>query len=156
MDGLIKWLRDVLDLDEYLADGKMVKMGWSPARWYAGHKIPGTEQHLVMSQWTRADGQERHDPVAIAAGHGMVSTLALLASPHTVLARVAAHRALLDEHALDEDCFEDPEDPDGDLLWCRRCHDRSRHEQLKWPCPTVRILGAMYADRPGYREEWRP
>jgi hypothetical protein len=25
-----------------------------------------------------------------------------------------------------------------------------------WPCPTVRLLAAIFSDRPGYREEWRP
>lgn len=25
-----------------------------------------------------------------------------------------------------------------------------------WPCPTMRSLALPYADRPGYREEWRP
>lgn len=25
-----------------------------------------------------------------------------------------------------------------------------------WPCPTARLLALPYADRPGYREEWRP
>lgn len=25
-----------------------------------------------------------------------------------------------------------------------------------WPCETLRILASVYADRPDYREEWRP
>lgn len=25
-----------------------------------------------------------------------------------------------------------------------------------WPCETLRLLALPYADRPGYREEWRP
>lgn len=25
-----------------------------------------------------------------------------------------------------------------------------------WPCPTLRLLALPYADRPGFREEWRP
>jgi hypothetical protein len=25
-----------------------------------------------------------------------------------------------------------------------------------YPCPTVRLLAQPYADRPGYRDEWRP
>ena len=25
-----------------------------------------------------------------------------------------------------------------------------------WPCPTMRALALPYADRSGYREEWRP
>lgn len=27
---------------------------------------------------------------------------------------------------------------------------------LGWPCPTLRALALPYADRPGYRAEWRP
>lgn len=33
---------------------------------------------------------------------------------------------------------------------CASC----RHES--WPCLTVRLLALPYADRPGFRAEWRP
>jgi hypothetical protein len=26
---------------------------------------------------------------------------------------------------------------------------------IPWPCPTLRLLAAVYADHPDYREEWR-
>jgi hypothetical protein len=29
-------------------------------------------------------------------------------------------------------------------------------EHMHSPCPTLRFLALPYADRPGYREEWRP
>jgi hypothetical protein len=32
---------------------------------------------------------------------------------------------------------------------CRDCVD-------VWPCATVRLLAAIFSDRPGFREEWRP
>lgn len=28
-------------------------------------------------------------------------------------------------------------------------------DQVAWPCQTVLLLASLYADRPGFREEWR-
>jgi hypothetical protein len=37
------------------------------------------------------------------------------------------------------------------------CSDDARSEWgADWPCLTLRLLALPYADRPGYREEWRP
>jgi hypothetical protein len=35
---------------------------------------------------------------------------------------------------------------------CRVCD----HFPAQYPCPTLRLLALPYADRPGYRDEWRP
>ena len=56
--------------------------------------------------------------------------------PTRVLAEVEANRRILDLHRQD-----------GAL--CEHC-------DAHWPCPTVRLVGLPYADRDGYREEWRP
>lgn len=39
---------------------------------------------------------------------------------------------------------------------CRSCEANYQFPELSWPCPTLRLLALPYADRPGYREEWRP
>jgi Family of unknown function (DUF6221) len=67
-------------------------------------------------------------------------------TPARVLREVAAKRAILGEHR--------PE-PDGGGYYCTCCEDhRDDADYIEWPCPTVRALAAVYADRPGWREEW--
>lgn len=39
---------------------------------------------------------------------------------------------------------------------CRSCEPNLHLPELSWPCPTLRLLALPYADRPGYREEWKP
>lgn len=41
---------------------------------------------------------------------------------------------------------------------CENCDWDERYGEVlgdEGPCPTVRILAAVYADHPDYREEWR-
>lgn len=45
--------------------------------------------------------------------------------------------------------------------YCRRCTMGGEYTDItkgprEDPCATLRILGAIYADHPDYREEWRP
>lgn len=40
----------------------------------------------------------------------------------------------------------------NDGLWSAPDQD----QDVMSPCPTLRLLALPYADRPGYREEWRP
>lgn len=39
---------------------------------------------------------------------------------------------------------------------CRSCEPDHQFPEGSWPCPTLRLLALPYADRPGYREDWRP
>ncbi len=59
--------------------------------------------------------------------------------PAWVLADVAVKRAILDEHRCDN----------GDSAVCGRC------TPAPYPCRTVKLLGALYAHRPGFQEAWR-
>lgn len=67
------------------------------------------------------------------------------------LADIDAKRRILDEHAVIEP-------PYGWAGWCSRCVDGDEvwDAATKSPCPTVRLLALPYADRPGYRPEWKP
>lgn len=65
-----------------------------------------------------------------------------------ILAQIAGHRALLAEHLVAH--------TGTSYQHCIRCADHEAHDALRGPCRTVRVLGAIYSDRPGYREEWRP
>jgi hypothetical protein len=64
-----------------------------------------------------------------------------------VLADIAAKRRIMDLHR--------PVDSvDGTV--CVTCREPDYPDEANWlhPCPTLRELGSVYADRPGYREEW--
>jgi len=87
-------------------------------------------------RWLYAGGENGHDARHIAAW-----------DPARVLAECEAKRQILEYH--------EPETlPDGiptyDPPRCDSCTN------CELPCPTLRLLAVPYADRAGYREEWRP
>jgi hypothetical protein len=47
-------------------------------------------------------------------------------------------------------------DADEGSRECYSCSDKRGDDIEPYPCPTVRLLALPYADRPGYRDEWRP
>ena len=75
---------------------------------------------------------------------------ALVWDPARVLAEIAAKRAIIDAH---------PNVNDGDCGTCVRAgwgyptHGGSTIEH--WPCPTLRLLAAPFADHPDFDESWR-
>jgi hypothetical protein len=68
-----------------------------------------------------------------------------------VLREIDAKRQILDEHELV------PTAP-GKEPGCAVCVATPSWgpEVVSGPCTTLRLLALPYADRPGYREEWRP
>lgn len=70
-----------------------------------------------------------------------------LYAPPWIPADIAAKRAILDLHAEAMGT-----DFHGNCpgTWVGYSDDPAE------PCPTLRLLASAYADRPGYREEWRP
>jgi hypothetical protein len=74
-------------------------------------------------------------------------------------------RRLLDLHALvHRNVYwldEDGEEGTDEIPVCGHCvprHSYLPHRDAvpEGPCVTIRSLALSYADRPGYREEWRP
>lgn len=69
-----------------------------------------------------------------------------------VLREVAAKRAILDRHSPHETAFNG--------LACNWCSedvdDRPQLAKERWPCPDVLSLAAVWSDRPGYRDDWKP
>lgn len=137
---LVAWLREQIDAEE--RDALLIPgAGYQPARWTA-HRVPGGE-------WSEI---RQHD-LPGGAGEGVweeVSTAGLMVwgrnedehvtrwSPSRIVAEVAAKRRLVDLHDFD-----------------------GAHECLGYTgptaiCMTLRLLALPYADRPGYRADWRP
>ncbi len=67
--------------------------------------------------------------------------------PARVLREIDTKRQLLALHHQLEDAEEM-------LDFCATCDVTGKYREH--PCTTLRLLALPYADRPGYREEWRP
>ncbi len=65
-----------------------------------------------------------------------------LHDPERVLRDVAAHRAILDRHRRTVHFDQ--------VLMCRKCGNSIA------PCGDIRLIAAVYADRPGYDPDWAP
>ena len=110
--------------------------------------------------------QEARDATLHTPWAGPVITQHMtLNNPTVVLAWIAADRQILALHAARpirrtrrEEASGRPLRP-GDLrVVCDECSgdDDPYIDQVAYPCETVRLLALPYADRVGYREEWRP
>jgi hypothetical protein len=64
------------------------------------------------------------------------------------LAEVDTNRRILDLHHETELESEPDHEPMG--AGCAECG------HFDWPCETISLLTLLYADREGYRDEWRP
>jgi hypothetical protein len=64
--------------------------------------------------------------------------------PTRVLAEVAAKKAIIDTHRRQAD------------RWCVTCDVPGDYQGPPHGCTTLRLLTAVYADHPDYREEWKP
>jgi uncharacterized protein DUF6221 len=137
------WLSKILDAEEAMADdGLATRYGCTPTSWYIGEKIPGTEQYLIMAGRILADKRPDHNAIGIAGSHHLAALL-VHRDPKSALARVAADRLILEDYDEAVRRYADNRTPlcEG---W--------RHAALM----AVARVASAYADRPGYREEWRP
>lgn len=146
---LAAWLTQIWDEEERLAKAAM-----SPARRYlaADSGVWGTFHGGGIEDAASGDvivydeGTPTSEQADFIAAH----------DPASVLARIAADRKILAEHAASggkcRTCCGEPymeEFWDGEtetVEWNRA--------DLAWPCPTVLLLASPYADRPGFRSEW--
>ncbi|QDG65805.1 hypothetical protein NIBR502772_05890 [Pseudarthrobacter sp. NIBRBAC000502772] len=73
-------------------------------------------------------------------------------TPSAVLAECAAKRAILKEHEIDLHMSQP---------YCDTCAEWWASElgegppPVKFPCPTIRALAAVYKDHPDYQKEWK-
>ncbi|GAA4687922.1 DUF6221 family protein [Streptomyces youssoufiensis] len=138
MDDLVRWLGEQLDEDEAAARAA------GGTAWHWEHSVGD-----MCDDRTCPYGELTTDEAVIMQVHGFdvrqddrqVADHVARHDPARVLREIDAKRRILAEHALNG--------------WvCTTC-DNGEVEQV-FPCPTLRLLALPYADRPGYREEWRP
>jgi hypothetical protein len=143
MDELVRWLGEQLDEDERIA--KAATAGpWRQHDTHLGQYghtatvLSGDRNETDLRAWLPSMSQESWDEA-----RNVWADAAHIAEwdPERVLREIDAKRKIVAEHALNG--------------WvCNTC-DNGEAEQV-FPCPTLRLLALPYADRPGYREEWRP
>jgi uncharacterized protein DUF6221 len=70
-------------------------------------------------------------------------------NPRRVLAECDTKRRIIAEHEV----MERPRR----CRACGACPDCAWDEHPEdWPCETLRLMAAVYSDRPGYRDSWAP
>lgn len=138
MTGLLVWLREQLNEDERVAlaatpgPWKAVPVvygppdqGWGEPAYY---EVQNTDGASVVDHQTHEGGGAGKDDAIHIARH----------DPARVLRQVAAMRKMLELHApiTEHECV---------TCYC---------SYVTYPCPTVLALAEIYADRPGYHDEW--
>ncbi|MFI1677035.1 DUF6221 family protein [Streptomyces sp. NPDC020607] len=148
MDDLVQWYGEQLDEDERIAREaggaaweELPVSGWV-------HTSP-----LPASEW-QPPGYDHH----VASVPLPVDRVHIVQwDPARVLREIDANRRRLERHAPQPMVGRDSDenDPSTYVLGCPTCQVDVVSEG-DWPCEEVRDMLISYADRPGYREEWRP
>lgn len=139
MDDLVQWLR--------------TQFNWDAA-------VARCACHLDEGQWQQDDPQRFQGRIMDDRGETVVKDEGMLSEqrarhvalhdPSRVLREIDAKRRIVE-------CHEPWTASNGDTI-CGRCgreHIDGRPGG-HYPCQTLRLLALPYADRAGYREEWRP
>ncbi|MFI9344912.1 DUF6221 family protein [Streptomyces sp. NPDC052773] len=144
MDELVQWLRAQLGEDERIA------LAAPSGPWAAdasGSIAAADGGRVVPSVGGALDGRAIRWPEGPVVGHLVAH------DPARVLREIDAKRQVLGEHL--------PRKPKGRPNMERHCLSCTTAQA--WDdtagesnCLTLRLLALPYADRSGYREEWRP
>lgn len=137
MDDLLRWLGEQLDADAVRAMEAADELG-ADWRYDDGRVLADREGDMVA-----AGSQD-----FLEAGRGRFIAEH---DPARVLREIDAKQKTMNLH------LPQPEPFSNTQKGCTVCsHEKRSDWRADWPCPTLRLLALPYADRPGYREEWRP
>ncbi|MEV8124801.1 DUF6221 family protein [Streptomyces sp. NPDC085944] len=168
MDDLVHWLRAQLDDDERIARAASgATVVGEPGAWEAAplgdewEVSSGEDEELLVALrpglprppdvmsglWGAvvSHRQDEADPDADSPTHAFEH--AARHDPARVLREINAKRQLFAIHRSEPNPDWDRPGVDGRSCTC--CI-------TQYPCPTLRLFALPYADRPGYREHWRP
>jgi len=155
MDELVTWLRAQLDADERVMQRvlRFSREGYAQGAyesWVAERKVNNLEPPYYDYQSVRTERTATR-PVELVRldldlGGYLADHIAWFGSPARVIADVAAKRAILDRYDDARSRAEDDEYPTIEAL-------QQIREYEDFVIPN---LAVAYADRPGWREAWRP
>lgn len=140
MDDLVRWLGVQLDEDERIARAA------DPGPWKSeslGRHDQAAIKPAALTSLIQFDGSR-------AAANGMHVSRH---DPARVLREIDATRRIVEIHRVVG--FED-EDMTDLGSGCSECGYSAEYGDRGGWCETLRLLAAPYADRPGFRKEWRP
>ncbi|GAA3956909.1 hypothetical protein GCM10022384_07530 [Streptomyces marokkonensis] len=149
MGELVQWLRAQLDEDERTARAA----SWTDDAnvWHAEPSpfdTRGAGQRWYVED-AMEDGVVSHVDPRASDDEGVARHVAEW-DPARVLREIDAKRQMLDLH---RPVHRRSTGSGGETIEdCQVCG----HFPAQYPCATLRILALPYADRPGYRMEWRP
>jgi hypothetical protein len=158
MDDLVRWLRAQLDEDERIARAAMEAVG----------PVPGAAQWRYTASLTDEGGQ--YWSITTVAPSDTVPTVELVGSgmsgggvhKETLARHIAEHdpARVLREIDAKRQTIAELEAVERSMDQASRDRDVARYNAVRaeWVvlCRIVRRDAAVYSDRPGYREAWRP
>jgi hypothetical protein len=111
----------------------------------------GEDEALAIAVIAKYDPDDWENPTA--TGNFWPEEVAFLdsATPYRALSECEAKRAIIAEHQIDLGMSQP---------YCDTCAEWWAAEvgegppAVRYPCPTVRALAAIYKDHPDYRQEW--
>jgi hypothetical protein len=139
VDDLGAWL-----LAQIKADAEVAR---AAAEAQSGRDEPGDRWRAGDDVYTAITAA----PVAVGPwGGGLHETGEHIArwDPACVLAECETKKQTMELHSPQQDTERS--------LACQTCGVPDGWWDVAWPCDTLRLLAALYADRPGYRPEWAP
>lgn len=154
MDDLVQWLRAQLDEDEAVARKAASLCGCHPPApsWSFRDGDEPTDGRILVVDDPHPDMKRKISRKWSTTYDGLFMAQHVVRhDPARVLREIDAKRQLLDEH---QDVNDGSCGTCVDAKWGYPTHGGSSPQRC--PCRTLRLLALPYADRPGYREEWRP
>lgn len=152
MEQLMRWLGEQFDEDERIA--RAATPGpWADQSGYVTDVGPDGLPRVQVTDYGTQDGEPEEDNPQGRADSKHIAVW----DPARVLSEIDAKQQLLRAHNRPHECIAltgrgERSVVDGQPweLW------EPEHTSDHGPCTTLRLLALPYADRPGYREEWRP
>lgn len=152
MDDLVQWLRAQLDEDERIARAAAQDTG---PDWYYNDGFVFSRRGALPQELVERSEFIAAFPLQDFLEQGRGEHVAHH-DPARALREIDAKRQLVKLHGRATLRAGGGAQYYDTATVCRSCEPDHQFPELSWPCPTLRLLALPYADRPGYREEWRP
>jgi hypothetical protein len=152
---LVQWLGEQLDKDERITRAVRVPHDW--------HQGPGDDPEWTDAELVCMWPPEFHTPYerdkhwrGLTVEGVQLAAFIAEHDPARVLREIEAKRQIVKLHGRATLRGGGGAQHFDTSTVCRSCEPNHQFPEQSWPCPTLRLLALPYADREGFREEWRP